>query len=48
VGQPAGAVAEVEFLAGPDPPHTGRVKALVAVHHHEFAHRGQCVDVEEC
>ena len=47
VGEPARAIAEVEFLAGPDPPDVGRVEALVAVHHGELTDRGQRVDVEE-
>ena len=47
VGQRARAVAEVEFLAGPDPPHIGRVEALVAVDDRELTDLGQRVDVEQ-
>ena len=41
------AVAQVEFLAGPDPPHVGRVEALVAVDDRQLTDLGQRVDVEQ-
>ena len=41
------AVTQVEFLAGPDPPHVGRVEALVAVDDRQLTDLGQRVDVEE-
>ena len=43
----ARAVAEVEFLTGPDPSHVGGVEALVAVDDGELADLGQRVDVEQ-
>ena len=43
----AGTVAEVEFLAGPDPPHVGGVEALLAVDDGQLTGLGQRVDVEQ-
>ena len=43
----ARAVAEVELLAGPDPPHVGGVEAFVAVDDGELTDLGQRVDVEQ-
>ena len=43
----AGAVAEVELLAGPDPAHGGGVEALVAVDDGQLTDLGQRVDVEQ-
>jgi len=46
-GQPAGAVAKHEVLAGADPPHGGGVETFVARHDRQCADIGQFVDVEQ-
>ncbi len=46
-GDGARTIAEVEFLAGPDPPHVRRVEAFVAVDHGKLTYWGQRIDIEE-
>jgi hypothetical protein len=46
-GQPTGAVAEHELLAGSDASHRGGVEAFVAVDDGQVASIGQCVNVEQ-